>query len=128
MDGLGKGLGIAALCFAIIGAFMPVVGLYVGWIALLLASAAALFGQRGLAVATAIISAVVFVFLTPSLWMTQGLTMLGNEFARAEGRPTVVNPFLIVSLVALATPIVSVFLNASGRVSLGGRSARVSAQ
>lgn len=119
VDGVGKGLAIGALALSIFGAVAPVVGLYIGWIALLLACGAALFGDRGFTIATVIISLVAFAFLTPSLWITEGLAQIGNAAARSQGAPTIMNPFVVVSLVLLVAPLLCIFLNSSGRVVLG---------
>ena len=64
------GVGIAALSLAIIGAILPIIGLWIGWVALIICFIAALMGEKGLTIATVILSAVVFLFLTPSLWIT----------------------------------------------------------
>lgn len=102
----GTGLGIAGLLIAIIGAFMPVIGLYVGWFALLVVSIAALMGERGLTIATIILSALAFLFLTPSLWIGEGVRVVAAG-STAPMPPRILMP---VTLVMLAVPIVCMFI------------------
>lgn len=116
---VGKVLAVVALVVCVIGAFMPVVGLYVGWIALLFAAVAALFGERSLVIATVVVSALVFVLLTPSLWLTQGATMLANAGDAYGGGQEFLNPFLIMTLAALAAPVAALLLRSSGKLALG---------
>lgn len=116
----GKGIAIAALVIAIVGGVLPAIGLYVGWIALLLACVAALFGEKGLTIATMVVSAIMFIFLTPSLWISQGIVALGNAASQSQGGPTVFNPLLLISFILLLAPGVCMFLNASGRLTLAG--------
>lgn len=114
---IGTGIGIAGLVLALIGAVTPFVGLYVGWVALLVVCIAALFGDKGLTIATVILSAIVFVFLTPSLWLAEGLRTIAVETGAPPKLTERVG--LPVSLVMLASPIVCIFLNMSGKIALG---------
>ena len=114
---VGTGIGIAALIIAIMGGLMPVVGLYVGWVALALACVAALFGDKGLTIATVIVSALVFIFLTPSLWVAEGVRAMAiGSGAPAEMTKRIGLP---ISLIMLAAPVVCIFLRSSGKLVLG---------
>jgi hypothetical protein len=117
---VGKVLGIVAIVFAIIGALMPVVGLYVGWIALIIAAVAALCGEKGLVIGTVVTSALVFLLLTPSLWIAEGLRAIAVE----QGLPPDMTARigLPVSATLLAAPILCLFLHSTGRLTLGGAS------
>ena len=112
----GTGVGIAGLVVALVGAFMPVVGLYVGWVALLIVCIAALLGDRGLTIATVIVSVVVFIFLTPSLWIAEGMRAAAVETGAPEEMTQRIG--LPISIIMLIAPIVCIFLNVSGKVAL----------
>ena len=43
---LSTGLGIAAIIIAVIAFFVPLAGLFIGWVALLIACGAALYGDK----------------------------------------------------------------------------------
>ena len=62
---MGKGLGIAALVFAIVSIFIPLVSLYVMWIALALTAGAAFARDKGFSIAAFAIVAVNLFFLSP---------------------------------------------------------------
>ena len=101
----GNGLSVAALIMAVIGGFVPGIGLYIGWAALVLATFGAIGGAKGLTVAVVAVSAMIFLFLTPSLWAEAAMHQAG--FGEATGAP----PFLrIGTLVALALPFVGMML------------------
>lgn len=98
---MAKGMGIAALVLAIIGALMPVIGLIIGWIGLIAATMSAFLGGRGLPIATIVISAVAFLFLTPSLWAEAVNVSVNNPYA-ASSSPTL----KYISIALLAAPII----------------------
>ena len=98
---MGKGLSLAGLITAIFGAFVPFVGLFIGWIALVFATFGALSGGKGLAIATVAVSTVVFLFMTPSLWVEAAGQAAG--FHRDTGTSPI---FRITTLFLLAAPIV----------------------
>ena len=98
---MGKGLSLAGLLVAILGAFVPVVGLFIGWVALIFATFGAMAGGKGLAVATVGVSAVAFLFLTPSLWIEAAAQ--GAGLHKQTGSSPI---FRIISLALLAAPIV----------------------
>ena len=100
-----KGLGIAALIIAVLGAIMPGVGLFVGWLALILATFAAAGDGRGLAIATIAVSTVAFLFLTPSLWIEAAA--FGTGYGEATGSSPILR---IVSLMLLVAPIGAMFV------------------
>lgn len=108
----GKGLAIAGLILAILGAIMPVVGLYIGWIALCIAALAGFLGQRGLVVSTVIVSAVAFLFLTPSLWLEAA------AYATGYGEATGSSPmYRIISIGLLVAPIAAMFIGTKKQTS-----------
>lgn len=109
---IGAGIGLAALIAAVIGAFVPILGLYIGWLALVLAVLAALFGDRGLTIATVCLSAIIFVFLTPTLWLENAAHATG--YGQASGQAPVLQ---IASMALLAAPIPAIFLNGSGKLA-----------
>jgi hypothetical protein len=106
----GTGIGIAALIIAVVGMFLPLVGLFVAWIALIIACFAALFGDRGLTIATVIVSIVGFIVFTPSLWAI--VTVNG-----VERSPSSV--LRVITLILVLAPIVCMILNATGKLMLG---------
>ena len=107
---IGAGFGLAGIIAAIAGAFVPVIGLFIGWAALALATIGALCGDKGLAIATSLISAVVFFFLMPTLWI---------DYAVGDQNPSGSGGLLVfVSMLLLAAPIVGVFLHSSGTFML----------
>jgi hypothetical protein len=93
---MGKGIGIAALVFAIIAIFVPVFGIMVGWLALFLATLAALFGDKTFTIAALVITAVNYFFLSPLLWVSGSG---GNE------------TLIYISLGMLAAPVLGLLLH-----------------
>ncbi len=77
---MAKGLGIAALLIAIIAFFIPVVGIAFSILALVLATMAALGGDRAYATATPIVVAVNTFGLSPSMWLVMGLSSGAFQF------------------------------------------------
>ena len=73
---LSTGLGIAAIIIAVIAFFVPLAGLFIGWVALLIACGAALYGDKGLSIATAVVCAINFFFLTPAMWVGGALLVI----------------------------------------------------
>jgi hypothetical protein len=109
---MGKGLGIAALVIAIISIFIPIVGVFTGWLALILAAVGALAGDVVFTVAVVAISAVSYIFLSPTMW-------LATAGANANPGPGSPSALLIVTFILLAAPIAALILRATGRVVLG---------
>lgn len=103
---MSKGFGIAALVCAIIAVLIPL-GIVVSAVAIVLASIAALSGDRIFATATAVIALVNTLFLSPSTWI-----MLGGGDQGAKSFMTV------VVLVGGALPFIAMALNAAGKISL----------
>jgi uncharacterized membrane protein YkgB len=101
----GSGFGVAALVLVILGAIMPLVGLFICWIALGLAAISAFAGSKGWPVAVVAIGAVAFWFLTPSLWV-EALAH-GTGYGEATGTAPLLR---IVSLAMLGAPIVGLLL------------------
>lgn len=108
-----NGVGLAALVLAIVGMLTPVVGLPIGYVALVTACIAALGGDRGLTIATVIVSAIAFVFFTPSLWMATA----GRMTAEGGGAFGLV----VLSVILLALPVIGIILNSTGKLVLYGK-------
>ena len=78
---MGKGLGIAALVIGIISILVPVITLYVVWLALILAAVAGYGGEKTYSVATIAICLVNLLFLSPSTWLAlTGENIAGGSF------------------------------------------------
>ncbi len=69
---MSKGIGIASLVFGILAIFVPVVSLYVVWLALALAALAAFTGDKALSVATLLVCLVNVIFLSPATILVLG--------------------------------------------------------
>ncbi|MEL7252812.1 MAG: hypothetical protein AAGL23_01455 [Pseudomonadota bacterium] len=114
MESAGKGLCVAGLIMAIIGAFVPLIGLFIGWAALGLATMGALAGNKGTAIAVVAVSAMVFLFLTPSLWLEA--VAHGSSYGQSTGSSPILK---IGTLIMLAAPLVAMFLRKGGEVASG---------
>jgi hypothetical protein len=66
---IGRGLGIAALAIAIVGIFVPFAGIFFSIGAIVLAVAAALNGEYGLAAGTSGVVGLNSLVLSPALWI-----------------------------------------------------------
>ncbi len=109
MDSAGKGLSTAGLIVAVIGAFVPLIGLYIGWAALGLATLGALGGNKGMSIAVVAVSAMVFLFLTPSLW----LEVVAHD--AGYGEATGSSPILrIGTFIMLGAPVVAMLMAKGG--------------
>jgi len=64
---MGKGIGIAAFVIILISFIVPIVGTFVAYFALILATIAALAGNKAFAIATAIIAGIKMYALSPML-------------------------------------------------------------
>ena len=106
---MGKALGISAFVLALIAVFTPFFGLYVTFIALVLATIGALAGDKVFSLVTVVIGFVNTFLLSPfSVMMLFGAQdQAGNT------------PLLTVTIVLLVAPIIAIFLNATGRVAIG---------
>jgi hypothetical protein len=91
---MNKGLGLGAMVLAILAILVPVVTIYVVWLALILATIAVLMGDRVYFIVTVLISIVNLVFLSP---MT--LALLKGENLNGE------SSFLYGTIALLAAPI-----------------------
>jgi hypothetical protein len=97
---MSTGLGIAALVFGILSIFIPVISLYVVWLALALATIAALSGDKTYSIATFVICLVNVLFLSPATWMAFS--------GEALSRGSALKVFTIVMFVA---PIAGILLS-----------------
>ena len=107
MMNTASGLGVAALIVAILGAFTPIIGLYIGWAALVIACFSAFLGDKGLTIATVIVSSAVFFFLTPSLWINAQMAESPNARAVEAAGPA--QAIVVITFVLLISPIVCMF-------------------
>lgn len=96
-----KGLGIGAMVVAILAIFVPVVTIYVVWGALVLATLAALMGDKTFAIVTILISAMNLVFLSPMTWAAIAGENIGGG-----------NMLFYVTIALFITPIVAMVMNA----------------
>ena len=109
---LARGIGLGALIVVIISFWIPLIGVFVAWFALLLASLAALCGDRFFSIATVIVGAITFFFST-SLWVDAGIAGAATS-ADDYGTPVL----LAVSVILLLAPILAMILFATGRLAL----------
>lgn len=78
---MGKGFGVAALVVALLAFAVPLVTIYVVWLALGLAVAAALFGDKVFPIAAVCASLINLVFFSPLTWMALAGESLGGGSA-----------------------------------------------
>ncbi len=78
---MSKGFGIAALVLAILGIFVPIVSIYVVWLALILTAVAAFAGDRSLSIAAFVICLVNVLFLSPATLVEFGAKQGGSGLA-----------------------------------------------
>lgn len=79
---MGKGLGIAALVFAVLAIIVPIYGIYLGIVTSLLGIAVAALKEQALAVAIGSTNILNAVFFTPSLRMASaGAELAGQSSA-----------------------------------------------
>ncbi len=76
-----KGLGIAALVIAVIGMGIPVITIYIVWLALVLATLSAFLGNKAFPLAATLVCLVNALFLSPSVWIL--LTVEPKMFLKA---------------------------------------------
>jgi len=104
---MGKGLGIAALAIMLVSFPIPVVGTWVGYLALALAAAAIVWGDTALSLGTAIIGIVKMYFLSPGLMLTMYAPFVPVD---GESAPVGAFMFLILTTVMAALPFVALIL------------------
>lgn len=102
---MAKAFGISALVLGIIGFFLPFVGIFISWIALVCATLSTLSGGRAYAIVTVIISAVAYL-LTPTLWAESINAATQNPYATS---PTPILKYICFAL--LAAPIMGIVLS-----------------
>ena len=64
-----KGLGIAALIVAVIGMGVPVITIYIVWLALVLAALSAFLGNKAFPLAATLVCLINALLLSPSVWI-----------------------------------------------------------
>lgn len=94
---MAKGLGIAAIVLLILSFPVPVIGTWVGYLALVLTALAALFGNKAYAIATTVLGAAKMYLLSPGLMATM--------YVKVEGYP--VSPFFVLTTFFVALPVVA---------------------
>lgn len=104
---MSKGLGIAALVIALLGVIVPLVTVWVIWLALGLAAFAAFSGDKSFPIAAVLVCLVNILFLSPlTLMMLKGESMQGGS------------SYMMVTIVAFIAPIVGLFLSAKPASSI----------
>ena len=98
---MNKGLGVGAMVVAILAIFVPVVTVYVVWLALVLATLAALMKDMTYPIVTVLISGINLVFLSPMTWaLMAGENQEGKSF------------FWYMTIVLMIAPIVAMIMSA----------------
>ena len=114
---MSKGLGIAALVIALLGVIVPLVTVWVIWLALALAAFAAFGGDKSFPIAAVLVCLVNILFLSPlTLMMLKGESMQGGSL------------YMILTIVAFIAPIVGLFLSATPTSSIANSIADPGAQ
>lgn len=99
---MNKGLGIGAMVVAILAIFVPVVTIYVVWLALALAILAALMGDRVFPIVTVLISAINLFFFSPMTWaLMAGENQEGKSF------------FFYMTVAMMIAPIAAMIMSAA---------------
>jgi hypothetical protein len=101
---MAKGLGIAAIVLLLISFPIPIIGTWIGYLALVLAALAAVFGSKTLPIATTVLAAIKMYFLSPGLMATMYI-----PFAKVDGQsaPLAAYAALILTTALVALPIVA---------------------
>jgi len=99
---MNKGLGVGAMVVAILAIFVPVVTVYVVWLALGLATLAALMKDMTYPIVTVLISAINVVFLSPMTWAL----MAGENL---EGK----SAFFYITVAMMIAPIAAMIIGAT---------------
>lgn len=76
-----KGFGIAALIVAVIGIGIPLITIYMVWLALALAALSAFLGNKAFPLAATLVCLINALFLSPSVWIL--LTVEPKMFYKA---------------------------------------------
>ncbi|MBG52183.1 MAG: hypothetical protein CML99_07165 [Rhodobiaceae bacterium] len=108
---MSQGFGITAVILTVVSIFIPVLGAFTTAIAMLLASIAALAGDRVFATISALLAATSLIFLSPAFLATLTAALNVQELS-------VVAVYLAIFL-SPALPLVAMGLNATGRFALG---------
>ena len=74
---MAKGLGIIALVISILSIFVPLVSLFLVWLALIVATIAGVFDGKTFTIATFVVCLVNILFLYPGTWTA----FLGHKMA-----------------------------------------------
>lgn len=80
---MAKGLGIAALVVSILAIFVPIVTVYVIWLALILAAVSGFMGDKAFPIASLLVCLLNLVFWSPATWIAfHGEHIQGGSFFR----------------------------------------------
>lgn len=110
---MAKGMGIAALCVALVAILVPVYGpLHLSALAIAIATVGALAGDRVFAVAVPVIAFVNFWFLSPSVSI-----IIHGMSKSAQGAA----PLYFVAAIFFFAPFVAMYCHSSGFFRLGTR-------
>jgi len=97
---MGKGIGIAALVIVIVSFVVPFIGNFVAYFALVIASIAALMGEKTFAIATTVIAFAKMFFMSPLLMASMYLPFSDSS------APLGAYSALILTVFFVALPIV----------------------
>ena len=97
---MGKGFGIAALIIMLISVPVPVLGTWIGYLALVIAGIAALIGNKSFVIATTVVGVIKMYFLSPSL-----MAVMYLPFAD-QAAPASAYLFFILTTFFAALPVV----------------------
>jgi hypothetical protein len=110
-EAMEKGLGIAALVVAILGIFVPVVTIYVVWLALILAALAGFLGDKAFPIASLLVCLINILFLSPMTWAALASERIGGGYG-----------LLVTTIILFIAPIAGLMIGAmkAKTVSRGG--------
>ena len=103
---MGKGFGIAALILVFISFPIPIIGTWIGYLALIIAAIAALAGNKSWVIATTVVAAIKMYLLSPGLMATMYIPFTGDPIT---GGPAPLTAFaaLILTTALTALPILA---------------------
>jgi len=107
-----SGLSLVGLILSFIGIFIPFLGLFIAWIGLGFATIGAYMGDKGLAIATSLLCAVVFMFLSPTLWLEAATQNASYQSWSGQNGIATSGPILrIISIIMVVAPFAAMFIH-----------------
>lgn len=101
---MAKGFGIAALVVALLGIAVPIVTIFVIWLALVLAALAGFLGDKAFPIATVLTCLINLVFFSPLTWAA----LFGESL---QGGSTL----KVTTIILFITPLVALVIGAITR-------------